>query len=163
MNDWNYCQKNSHSILAAGLIKLKKTKPILFNDIVKIENGNYLISDTKNLWNYTGESKNLAKRLKQHSKENTSTFYKNYLKEHINSQKLLAISDFNLKIINTEIGRKELEEFCIVNIPTNLNKFQLNKRKFYSKIEQEKLWIDIQINKHQIIEQGEKELKKVKK
>jgi len=163
--NWKYCQKNSDLILISGLTELKKNKRNSFEFEFENKYGNYLISDKKNLWNYTGESKSLSKRLKQHSKEKTSTFYKNYskfAKQNGNLRKLLNMSDFEVRTINTEIGRKELEEFGIVNIPTNLNKFQLGKRDLFKGKANRKLWLDIQSNKSQIIEQGEKELKKAK-
>ena len=164
-NDWKYCQKNSDLILISGLTELKKSKRKNFESDFENGYGNYLISDKKNLWNYTGEAKSLSKRLKQHSREKTSTFFKNYskfAKQNGNLKKLLNISDFEIRTINTEIGRKELEEFGIVNVPANLNKFQLGKRGLYREKANKKLWLGIQENKSQIIEQGEKELKKAK-
>ncbi|MCG8763484.1 GIY-YIG nuclease family protein [Tenacibaculum finnmarkense] len=164
-NEWKYCQNNSDLILISGLTELKKSKRKNFESDFENGYGNYIISDKKNLWNYTGESKSLSKRLKQHSREKTSTFFKNYLKsekQKRDSKKLLNISDFEIRTINTEIGRKELEEFGIVNIPTNLNKFQLGKRNLFKEKTNRKLWFEIQSNKSQIIEQGEKELKKAK-
>jgi predicted GIY-YIG superfamily endonuclease len=166
VNEWKYCQNNSDFILISGLTELKKNKRKNFESDFENGYGNYLISDKKNLWNYTGEAKNLSKRLKQHSKEKTSTFYKNYSKfaqQNGNLKKLIEISDFDIRTINTTIGRKELEEFGIVNIPANLNKFQLGKRDLYKNKANKKLWTDIQLNKSQIIEQGEKELKKAKR
>jgi len=164
-NEWKYCQDNSDLILISGLTELKKSKRKNFESDFENGYGNYLISDKKNLWNYTGEAKSLSKRLKQHSREKTSTFFKNYSKsekQNGNSKKLLNISDFEIRTINTGIGRKELEEFGIVNIPTNLNKFQLGKRNLFKEKANGKLWLEIQSNKSQIIEQGEKELKKAK-
>lgn len=164
-NDWKYCQKNSDLILISGLTELKKQKRNSFDSDFENCYGNYLISDRDNTWNYTGEAKSLSKRLKQHSQEKTSTFYKNYSKfekQKGNQKKLLKISDFEVRAIKTEIGRKELEEFGIVNIPANLNKFQLEKRSFNTSKANKKLWSEIQANKEEIIEQGEKELKKAK-
>ena len=165
MNDWRYCQENSDIILNSGLKLLTSSKCYNFDYEFDNTYGNYLISDKNNVWNYTGEAKSLKKRLKQHSKEKTSTFYKNYLKipKIKNLKKPLNITDFEIRTINTLIGRKELEEFAIVNIPTNLNKFQLDKRRLFKGKTSKKLWTDIQDNKDQIIEQGEKELKKAKK
>ena len=165
VNDWKYCQKNSDIILMSGLSELKKGKRYSFESDFENTYGNYLISDKQNLWNYTGEAKNLSKRLKQHSKERTSTFYKNYSKIQKTNESLrkkLKISDFGVRTVKTEIGRKELEEFGIVNIPSNLNRFQLDKRIVFREKTDKKLWRDIQSNKQQIIEQGEKELKKAK-
>lgn len=114
------------------MTELKNQKRNSFHYDFENDYGNYLISDKNNIWNSTGEAKSLSKRLKQHSKEKTSTFYKNYLKlekQKGNQKGLLKISDFEVRKIKAEIGRKELEEFGIVNIPANLNKFQLGKRK----------------------------------
>ncbi len=164
MNDWEYCQKNSDLILNSGLGLLTNDHQKNFNFNFNKEYGNYLITDNKKMWSYTGEAKDLSKRLKQHSKEKTSTFYKNYLKvaKNNNQKNILSISDFEIKTINTEIGRKELEEFTIVNFPTNLNKFQLGKRKLFKGKKDKELWNEIQLNKQLIIEQGEKILKTAK-
>ena len=164
-NDWKYCQRNSDLILISGLTELKKQKRNSFDSDFENGYGNYLISDRNNIWNYTGEAKSLSKRLKQHSKEKTSPFYKNYSKfekQKGNQKRLLKISDFEVRTIRTEIGRKELEEFGIVNIPANLNKFQLGKRNFSTAKANKKLWFEIQANRQEVIEQGEKELKKAK-
>jgi predicted GIY-YIG superfamily endonuclease len=164
-NEWKYCQNNSDLILISGLIELTKSKRNNFGSDFENGYGNYLISDKKDLWNYTGEAKSLLNRLKQHSKEKTSTFYKNYskfAKQKGNLKELLNITDFEIRTINTAIGRKELEEFGIVNIPANLNKFQLGKRNLFKNKGNKELWFDIQSNKNQIIEQGEKELQKAK-
>ena len=160
-NDWKYCQKNSDLILISGLTELKKSRRKNFEFDFENGYGNYLISDKQNIWNYTGEAKCLSKRLKQHSKEKTSTFYKNYSKFE-KQKRLLKISDFEVRTISTEIGRKELEEFGIVNIPANLNKFQIGKRGFSTEKANKKLWLEIQTNKEEIVKQGEKELKKAK-
>ena len=160
MNDWECCQRNSDIILNSGLGLLTNNQQKNFNFAFTNKCGNYLITDKKKSWSYTGEAKDLSKRLKQHSKEKTSTFYKNYLK--VNNKNILSISDFEIRIIDTEIGRKELEEFTIVNFPTNLNKFQLGKRKLSKAKKDKELWNDIQLNKTLIIDQGEKELKKAK-
>ena len=152
-NKWKYCQNNSDLILISGLTELKKSKRKNFESDFENGYGNYLISDKKNLWNYTGEAKSLSKRLKQHSREKTSTFFKNYTKsekQNGNLKKLLNISDFEIRTINTEIGRKELEEFGIVNIPTNLNKFQLGKRNLFKEKTNGKLWLEIHFHFFQI-------------
>ena len=164
-NDWKYCQKNSDLILISGLSQLKNQNRNNFDSVFENDYGNYLISDINNNWNYTGEAKNLSRRLKQHSKEKTSTFYRNYLKfekQKGNQKRQLKISNFEVRTIKTGIGRKELEEFGIVNIPANLNKFQLGKRNFRTAKANTKLWFEIQTNRQEIIEQGEKELKKAK-
>lgn len=112
---------------------------------------------------YIGESKNLAKRLKQHGRASTSTFYKNYVKlvkANADVPQELPIADFRVRTILTRIGRKELEEFGIVNLPANLNKFQLGKRsKGQSDIE-EGLWESVQAESQHFLEEGELQLER---
>lgn len=162
--NWKYCQNNSDLILASGLKILVEKSKTSFDDYYNDEYGNYLISDNSNKWNYIGEAKSLTKRLKQHSKERTSTFYKNYKKfekDFFNYPKGLNIKDFQIRTIQTNIGRKEIEEFGIVNIPAILNKFQKGKRNKYSGRIDIEIWNEIQTNSQSIIEQGEKELMKL--
>lgn len=161
--NWKYCQNNSDFLLAIGLSLLTKQKKTSFDDNFKNEQGNYLISDNSNKWKYIGEAKSLSNRLKQHSRLQTSTFYKNYLniqKDYINLPHGLKINDFQVCTVLTNIGRKEIEEFGIVNIPTNLNKFQLDKRVKYSGKTDQNIWIKVQTNFKSLLIQGEKELLK---
>ncbi|AIH03151.1 GIY-YIG nuclease family protein [Riemerella anatipestifer] len=156
--NWNFVQKYSNEVLMDGIFNLKKQD---FQDFPNIKNsnaGNYLISN-KNVDFYIGESKNLEKRIKQQSKENTSTFYKNYKK--IYKQNLLKISDFRVQVINTNIGRKEIEEFGIVNLKTTLNKFQLEKRSSF-KIQKNGFWNEVQENFNEIILEAENQIFKEK-
>jgi predicted GIY-YIG superfamily endonuclease len=90
--------------------------------------GNYLISH-EGLPLYIGESLDIKKRLKEQF-GSSSTFYKNYLqkKSTIDIPINLELLDFQMKFIETKIGRKEVEEFGIVNLETSLNKFQLGKK-----------------------------------
>lgn len=161
--NWKYCQNNSDLILASGIkLLIKKTKTS-FDDNYPSDYGNYLISDTTNKWKYIGEAKSLSSRLRQHSREKTSTFYKNYKKFEKDNQNLpkgLKINDFQIRIILTNIGRKEIEEFGIVNIPTNLNKFQKGKRQAYTGEVDQNIWNEVQSNFKSLLEQGEKELLK---
>lgn len=161
--NWKYCQNNSDLILASGINLLIKKSKTSFEDLYPSEYGNYLISDKANKWKYIGEAKSLSNRLKQHSKERTSTFLKNYLKlqkDFLNLPKGLKINDFQIRTILTNIGRKEIEEFGIVNIPANLNKFQKGKRNKYSGVVEQNIWDDVQSNFQSLLEQGEKELLK---
>lgn len=164
IKDWKYYQKNSDLILISGLEKLIKSKPQQLDNRCENCYGNYLISDKSENWNYTGEAKNLYNRLRQHSKEKTSTFFNNYIKfDKLNGNLAtsLKISDFKVRIITTLIGRKELEEFGIVNIPANLNKFQLGKRSEFRQKADKELWNETQKHHLEIIKQGEKELDKI--
>jgi len=163
--NWTYCQKNSDLILASGLNILFKATIKDFNSEFSKDYGNYLISDKSKKWNYTGEAKKLATRLKQHSKEKTSTFYKNYKKferEFRNYPQGLKINQFEIRTVNTNIGRKELEEFGIVNIPSVLNKFQKGKRDVFKQKVDAKIWNNTQNNFQSILEQGEKKLMSLK-
>jgi len=163
--NWKYCQNNSDLILASGIKMLIKKSKSSFEDFYLSEYGNYLITDKANKWKYIGEAKSLSNRLKQHSKESTSTFFKNYTKFQNDFHHLpngLKISDFQISTILTKIGRKEIEEFGIVNIPTNLNKFQKGKRNKYTDSIGQNVWKDVQSNFTSLIEQGEKELLKSK-
>lgn len=117
---WDIIQKQSDEILSCGLNKLK-TEPFCdISNVIERGFGNYLISLDKVPY-YIGEGKELNKRLKQQFKPATSTFYKNF--EKLNSENKLAketsIDKFKIQYISTNIGRKEVEEFGIVNLPTN--------------------------------------------
>ena len=83
-------------------------------------------------------------------------------KEFHNLPKGLKINDFDIRIILTSIGRKEIEEFGIVNIPANLNKFQKGKRQKYSGVIDQKIWYEVQSSFKLLLEQGEKKLLKQK-
>lgn len=155
--NWSICQKISDEILAEGIERLKTAKKLSFDEIRSHEYGNYLISNAGQPY-YTGEAKNLFKRLKQHSKEKTSTFYKNYLKKPNSRYPILEIDDFGIQILETRIGRKEIEEFGIVNLPTSLNKFQKGKRKQFSGNPNKGIWNDVQDNADQLLVEGEASL-----
>ncbi|PZD79378.1 GIY-YIG nuclease family protein [Mesonia sp. K7] len=159
--NWKYCQENSDLILSAGLQVLIKDKPNNFGTVCEDCYGNYLITNKNGKWSYTGEGKNLSKRIKQHSKERTSTFFKTYIKSD-NSAKKIKLEEFEFRTIKNLIGRKELEEFTIVNYPTNLNKFQRGKRELFKAKSDKKLWKEVQENYLQIIKQGEKQFAKSK-
>lgn len=154
--NWDICQVISNQILNDGLNILKTNSKISFSNLQSMDFcfGNYLISESNQFY-YIGESKNINSRIIQHSKKKTSTFYKNYLKKY-NLQAHLEIKDFNLQIINTNIGRKELEEFSIVNLPTILNKFQKGKRKIYKDTASDSFWDYVQKNYNQLLSEGER-------
>jgi len=153
---WDTIQKQSDEILSCGLNKLK-TQP--FCDISSVNEkgfGNYLISLDKVPF-YIGEGKELTKRLKQQFKPTTSTFYKNFEKLRSTNQliKPIAIESFKIQFISTKIGRKEVEEFGIVNLPTKLNSFQLDKRQKFAIADQKGLWNAVQENFEEILQEGE--------
>jgi predicted GIY-YIG superfamily endonuclease len=158
---WEYCQHNSDLILASGIELLINKPKTSFKSTHPSEYGNYLITDMADEWRYIGEAKKISERVKQHAKERSSTFFKNYLKLQYNFPRLskgLQIDDFGIRSILTSIGRKEMEEFGIVNIPANLNKFQKGKRAKYSGNTDQGIWDEIQSCSQELLEQGEKEL-----
>jgi len=159
--NWNFCQTNSDIILNTGVELLKESTKTTFDNKHSNKCGNYLISDKENKWKYIGEAKNISKRIKQHSKEKTSTFYKNYIKHNSNTQNIqnkLSINDFHIRSIQTNIGRKEIEEFGIVNIPANLNRFQKGKRNVYTGKININVWKEIQNNHEILLKQAKQKL-----
>lgn len=153
---WEIIQKQSDEILSCGLNKLK-TQPFCESLAVnEIGFGNYLISLDKAPY-YVGEGKELSKRIKQQFTPTISTFYKNFTK--LDSTKQFAnrttIDKFKIQFISTNIGRKEVEEFGIVNLPTKLNCFQLDKRKRFAIADKKGLWNAVQENFLTILEEGE--------
>ena len=155
--NWSYCQEISDVILADGINTLKIGNKFSFSEVQNKSYGNYLISHASKPY-YIGEAKNLKVRIKQHSRENTSTFYKNYLKQPQLDYSILEIDDFNVQILETSIGRKEIEEFGIVNLPTNLNKFQKGKRKRFTGNTNQGIWDRIQDESEKLITEGEEDL-----
>lgn len=155
--NWEQIQNTSDDILASGINMLQKSTVKNILELPDLNYGNYLISKDK--IKYIGEAKDVSKRLKQHSKPKTSTFYKNYKKlsqSNLAIPSNLKIEDFQARQIPTLFGRKEIEEFGIVNIPTNLNRFQIGKRtKYVNKISSE-LWKDVQEESIDLLNQGEK-------
>ncbi len=149
--NWKTLQKNSNEILIQGILKLKNQDSKNWKDISSQEYGNYLICENEISW-YMGEGKNISKRLKQQFNEKRSTFYKTYKKDFGNNH----IESFKVKFIETKIGRKEIEEFGIVNLPTSLNKFQKNKcEKFDIKDNPKFNWDEIQSSFTELLLNGE--------
>jgi len=150
--NWDYCQLNSEEILAEGLYHL-------FNSESKTpchNSGNYLILHA-GIPYYIGEGEDISKRLKTQFTTKGSTFYKNYIEycSKLNQKELLNIEEFQVRFIETNMGRKEIEEFGIVNLPTILNKFQKEKRqkKEFTGICEH--WNDIQNNNTNLFLEGE--------
>lgn len=152
--DWRFCQANSDQILAEGIFALRSSTPEIPLQSQCTGPGNYLVALDGNPL-YVGEGKSLSARLKQQFRLNTSTFYKNYLKSNPNSR--TEITEFQAQLMESRIGRKEIEEFGIVNIPTELNRFQLDKRKFVVPASDSSLWSAVQSAYREILKQGEDE------
>ena len=133
---WSYCQEHSDDILFEGIIALRNSERQSLNSEFPEIVGNYLIADETGSLFYIGEAINLSNRLSQHARKSSSTFFKNYKKIHTElpeSQQRFELLDFSVSYISTRLGRKEIEEFGIVNLPAQLNRFQLNKRDIYSR------------------------------
>ena len=153
---WTYCQVKSDEILTDGLWKLKTNHILPQTEVLYSAYGNYLLSNGGEHY-YIGEGKNLFKRVKQQFNPKTTTFYKTYQKFcEKNNREKLAINDFSIQYIPTEIGRKEIEDFGIVNLATPLNKFQKGKRTKFDIESKEGLWNNVQDKKEELLKQGEK-------
>ncbi|KAB2810017.1 GIY-YIG nuclease family protein [Phaeocystidibacter luteus] len=152
---WESIQNNSDEILASGLDLLRKSGKFRFEEVMDDRQGNYLVSSQG--FNYVGEARCLAQRIRQHSKPKTSTFYKNYLKLSVD-RNLRPIEQFRVQLLPNTLGRKEVEEFGIVNIPANLNRFQLGKRDVFSKKVTKILWEEVQSSASGLIRDGAKKI-----
>lgn len=153
--DWIMCQQYSDQLLADGLLILRDQPATEHTSAVSKEAGNYLVSlDGDAL--YVGEAKNLAKRTRQQFRQKTSTFFKTFLTRNTGSSVL--IHRFRLRCTETQVGRKELEEFGIVNVPCRLNKFQLGKRSEIDSSSATGGWSELQRHYAGILAQGENEL-----
>lgn len=137
--DWEECQRRSDELLAHGVGFLRNQPPLTFDQVRSTRPGNYLISLDAGP-RYIGEAANLQLRLRQQFIPKTSTFYKGYLARHGQ----IPIERFRTQWMETAIGRKEVEESGIVNIPCRLNKFQLDKRAACSHAANPELWLRTQ-------------------
>lgn len=156
---WKSIQKFSDNILADGLWELSKRPFESYSDISHNNFGNYLISHDNKPY-YVGEAKDICKRLKQQFKPTTSTFFKNYQK-YLTKNKgfaVLLIDNFKVQHMPTVLGRKEVEEFGIVNLPTILNSFRLGKRERQKICCHNGLWNEVQKAKGELLKEGEKEI-----
>ncbi len=153
---WDNIQQQSDTILSCGLNELNNQSFYDWNNITESGCGNYLIS-LDGVPYYIGEGKELGKRLKQQFKPTTSTFYKSLLKKASNNQLIesIPIDSFKIQWMPTSIGRKEVEEFGIVNLPTKLNSFQLGKRNKCTIAGQNGLWNEVQQNAFDLLREGE--------
>lgn len=152
---WEEIQEYSDNILFEGLRLLTSQPYMGFDSSFPLSPGNYLISYERSPM-YIGESTNLSNRIKEHSQYDTSTFYRNYLafqKKH-SMLECKEINDFVVQVISTNLGRKELEEFGMVNLQTPLNKFHKNKRRMVTDTEIKDLWNYIQSNSLQLLSQA---------
>jgi predicted GIY-YIG superfamily endonuclease len=160
--NWDEIQIQSDALLSCGLNKLKSQPSFKIINVNEESMGNYLISHNKIPY-YIGEAKELKKRLKQQFNLKISTFYKNYKKITTSNQatELLTIDLFEIQFIPTCIGRKEIEEFGIINLPTKLNRFQLGKRDKCIIINQSEFWDAVQQNASKLLKEGESKILKL--
>lgn len=156
---WNNIQEQSNEILSDGLFKLISQSYNDYANITAHNNGNYLISLNKVPF-YIGEAKELSKRIKQQSKISTSTFFKNFEKRNKSNQNIIPITidKFKVQFISNSIGRKEVEEFGIVNLPTILNSFQLEKRIKFAIADSKGLWDTVQKKHLALLIEGENKI-----
>lgn len=150
--DWNYLQQNSNDILAEGLSHLLEGVLANLETDIPMNQATMLFGIPL----YIGEAIDLDKRLKEHYKGNT--FYKNYQKNGVklNLPSNLTMDDFRCQYIPTKIGRKELEEFGIVNLPAPLNEFHKDKRDRFTPVSSSQSWEIAQENTAKLLEQGER-------
>jgi hypothetical protein len=148
--DWAWLQANSDDVLADAFEALR-AKPAVKAATVRDDwPCNYLLS-LKGEPRYAGEGRNAQARLKQQFREATSTFYKTYLKRTEGRQPA-GIAEFDVQVMETKLGRKELEEFAIVQIAAPLSK--LGKREVREPAENTGLWEVVQAQRDTLLEQG---------
>jgi len=167
-NVWAKSQKNSDHILSSGLALLCQAISNEFEAVKSTKPGVYLFSTKENrdqkTWLYIGESKDLQQRTQSHCRTyKNSTFVKNYAVHEFQSKSDTFLkqimnrsrTDVYLQFVEITLGRKELEEFGMVNLPTILNRFNTKKRNqtgiFYKNT---KLWQAIQENTPRLLAEG---------
>jgi hypothetical protein len=149
---WDDIQHRADEILAEGIFALRSAPAGAAPGKASNKAGNYLIS-LGGVPYYVGEGIDLAARLKQQFTARTSTFYKNYLKDA--PEHVAEIGDFSVQHMETALGRKEIEDFGIVNIPTRLNRFQLDKRARRTPATTADMWAEVQARRAELLEQGD--------
>ncbi|HEV7691554.1 MAG TPA: hypothetical protein VGO52_12050 [Hyphomonadaceae bacterium] len=105
--DWTYVQADAEVILADGLEALKAAAKVKPSQVREEFPCNYLVS-LQGEARHVGEGECAQSRLRQQCREASSVFYKAYLKKpgpHV------AIGEFDMALMRTDLGRKELEEF----------------------------------------------------
>ena len=154
MKDWKDSQSNSGEILGAGLQVLSAQPEQPAGFISSGSPGVYLIC-FEGLPQYAGEAKALSSRIQQQF-SSSSTFYRNYLKYNGDDlPKGLQINDFSVRSIRADIGRKELEEFAIVELDLILNK-AMGRRDNHTRIQSDDLevWNRFQSSAPQLLSDG---------
>lgn len=148
---WEFVQEHANRILAEGIHHLR-AQPFLRSDEVTLDGpGNYLIS-LDGVPVYVGEAMDVRQRLKTQFDAKRSTFYKTFLASGPGIPR--DIGEFQVQAMATEFGRKEIEDFGIVNVPTRLNKFQKNKRPVIAPSNESETWALIQEACHGLLTDG---------
>ena len=155
---WGICQELSDIILSDGLEYLIKSTVYHHENLPIVGHGDYLISHDD--IRYIGESKEVSRRVFSHFNSKTGFYYKNYLDKYPMGN--LGINDFTVQVIYTKIGRKELEEFGIVNLPAILNKAHKGARKRLFGNPNEGIWGIVIENYKTLFEDGEQVLMNIK-
>mgnify|MGYP000079587162 CR=1 FL=1 len=146
--DWNTAQSCADDLLAEGLYALLSAPKL---STYPQGAGNYLFS-LAGAPMYVGEAMDCRKRLAQQMDERRSTFYKNY--RGAGSDPIYDISSFTVQSISVALGRKEIEDFGIVNLPTQLNRFQLGKRTVRPPANGADQWMRLQEQAADLLSQG---------
>jgi len=148
---WEFVQKHADRILAEGIHHLR-AQTFLRSDQVTLDGpGNYLIS-LDGVPVYIGEAMDVRQRLKTQFDANRSTFYKTFLVSDPDIPR--DIGEFRVQTMATRFGRKEIEDFGIVNVPTRLNKFQKNKRPVIDPSYGSEMWGLVQEACHDLLAEG---------
>jgi hypothetical protein len=150
--DWGTIQARADEFLARGICALRKRPFVDASVASTTDPGNYLFS-LEGRPMYIGEAGDLDARLRQQLNGRTSTFYKNYLKSGV--QDPAPITAFSLQHMTTCLGRKEIEDFGIANLPTPLNRFQLGKRAVRESATSTEAWMLVQDASDWLLAQGE--------
>lgn len=151
MIEWEKIQSSASAILAEGIFMLKNAPIQLPQQVSAVHPCNYIIS-LNNVVHYIGEGGSAGSRIKVQFDERRSTFYKNYLKTK--PEITQSITAFDLRLIRTNIGRKEIEDFGIVNFPAPLNRFQLGKRLLHQPATSHAQWDAVQTGSTVLLKQG---------
>ena len=116
---WDIVQLNSDKLLAEGLHRLMISESRPGEEDLPDDAGNYVFLDGENAL-FAGEAGNLQRRISAQLDEGKSRFYKRYLQS--SPDEVRPLSEMTLRYIPVVIGRKELEEYVIVNLGSGLNR-----------------------------------------
>jgi len=145
---WEFVQEHANRILAEGIYHVR-AQTFLRSDEVTLDGpGNYLIS-LDGVPVYVGEANDVRQRLRTQFDVNRSTFYKTFRASAPDIPR--DIDYFRVQTMATGFGRKEIEDFGIVNVPTRLNKFQKNKRPVIEPSFGNEMWDLVQEARHDLL------------